>query len=235
VDINSSQKVIVKNSFLRCNDDCVVLKAMGERSYYPNKKPAAQNVDSVLIDNCVLWNMAWGNALEIGFELRSGEVKNVIFRDCDIINVERGAALSIHNGDWAHVHDILYENIRIENAQHKIFDVAIFLSQYSYDRPEDETIRQQQYMHGAWDGVQIEQPGKKEFHKQFRGKISDITFRNISIMDGPVPFSLFVGYDETHEIENVKIENYSYYGRTARNIHEGRIFIRNIEDFAISF
>ncbi|MFW6309781.1 MAG: hypothetical protein ACOC1D_01655, partial [Prolixibacteraceae bacterium] len=129
----------------------------------------------------------------------------------------------------------LYENIRIENAQHKIFDVAIFLSQYSYDRPADEEIRRQQYKLGAWDGVQIEVPGKEEFHKQFRGKISNVTFRNISVMDGPVPFSLFVGYDDEHEIENVKIDNYSYYGKTVRNIHEGRIFIRNIEDFAITY
>ncbi len=235
VDINSSQNVTVKNSFLRCNDDCVVLKSMGERSYYPNEQMIAGNVDNILVENCVLWNMAWGNALEIGFELRSKEVKNIIFRDCDIINVERGAAISIHNGDWAHVHDVLYENIRIENAQHKIFDVAIFLSQYSYDRPADEEIRRQQYKHGAWDGVQIEVPKKEEFHKQFRGKISNITFRNISIMDGPVSFSLFVGYDDEHEIENVKIDNYRYYGRTARNIHEGRIFIRNIEDFAITY
>lgn len=235
VDINSSKNVKVTNSFLRCNDDCVVLKSMGEPSYYPNKKMIAGNVENIVVDNCVLWNMPWGNALEIGFELRSEEVKNIIFRDCDIINVDRGAALSIHNGDWAHVHDVLYENIRIENAQHKLFDVAIFLSQYSYDRPEDEEVRRQQYKLGAWDGVQIEQPGKEEFHKQYRGKISNITYRNISIMDGPVPFSLFVGYDDDHEIENVKIEKFSFYGRKVRNIYEGKIFIRNIEDFGITF
>jgi len=234
VDINSSQNVTVKNSFLRCNDDCVVLKSYTTPKY-PDEKIIAANVDNILVENCVLWNMAWGNALEIGFELRSEEVKNVIFRDCDIINVERGAALSIHNGDWAHVHDVLYENIRIENAQHKLFDVAIFLSQYSYDRPANEEVRRQQYKHGAWDGVQIEVEGKEEFHKQFRGRISNITYRDISIMDGPVPFSLFVGYDDDYEVENVKIENFSFYGRKVRNIHEGKIFIRNIEDFAITY
>lgn len=235
VDINSSQNVKVTNSFLRCNDDCVVIKSMGERSYYPNKKVIARNVENVLVENCVLWNMAWGNALEIGFELRSKEVKNIIFRNCDIINVDRGAALSIHNGDWAHVHDVLYEDIRIENAQHKIFDVAVFLSQYSYDRPADEAVRKQQYKPGAWDGVQIELPGKEEFHKQFRGKISNITYKNIYIVDGPVPFSLFVGYDNSHKIENVKITNYRIYGNPVKNIHDGKIYIRNIEKFGIKF
>jgi hypothetical protein len=40
--------------------------------------PPFYNVENVLVKNCVFWNAAWGNAIEIGFEL-SGDVKNAKF------------------------------------------------------------------------------------------------------------------------------------------------------------
>ena len=58
--------------------------------------------------------MQWGNALEIGFELQCDSISRVNFNNINIIHVERGCAISIHNGDFAVVTDIEYKNIRSE-------------------------------------------------------------------------------------------------------------------------
>ena len=63
----------------------------------------------------------------------------IVFSDCDIIHCEyegnqSGGVLTIHNADRANVHNILYENIRIEDAQEKFVDIKILDSKYSLDR-----------------------------------------------------------------------------------------------------
>jgi len=230
IDICSSKNVLVKNSFLRCNDDCIVIKTPGDRSYYPDPKPLGNNATDILVENCVLWNMAWGNAIEIGFELRSEKVENVVFRNIDVINVDRGAVISIHNGDYATVQNVIYEDIRIENAQHKLIDIAIFLSQYSYDRPNEENYRSKYYLHGAWDGVQKIREGKQEFHAAYRGHVKNISFKNIRVVDGPTPFSIISGFDSKHTVQNVEFEDLQFHSDKITGARQGKFFIKHAKD-----
>lgn len=85
------------------------------------------------MQNAVFWNALWGNGLEIGFELNGAAVKNITFRNNDIIHVESGAALSIHNAGNSVVSNIVFDDIRIEDARQKLFDFAVFCSRYSED------------------------------------------------------------------------------------------------------
>ncbi len=63
-------------------------------------------------------------------------MRNIRFHDCDVLRTmpegnRSGAALSIHAGNEAEIHRILFENIRIEQALEKLIDVAIFESPYT--------------------------------------------------------------------------------------------------------
>jgi len=120
--------------FIRTKDDCIAIKANFEY-------PPEEIVENIKVTDCVFWNALWGNALEIGFELRAQEVKNIEFSNCDVIHVEAGAVISIHNADQSVVHDVLFNNIRIEDARHKLFDMVILLSQYSVDGPGTDVER----------------------------------------------------------------------------------------------
>lgn len=131
IDVVRSRDVHIEDCFIRVKDDCIAVKAHLD---YPDDCI----VDGVLAEKCVIWNAAWGNGLEIGFELESSEVKNIIFRDIDVLHVESGAVFSIHNSDKATVRNILYEDIRIEDASHKLIDLAIFRSKYCTDGSSDE-------------------------------------------------------------------------------------------------
>ncbi len=227
IDLVGCHDVIIEGCFLKNNDDCVVIK-----SYYPEDKYAlgdlkGRNVYNIEVRNTTIWNMSWGNGFEIGFELRCDEVNDIRFINCDIIHVERGAAMSIHNGDYARVSNILYEDIRIEDASHKLIDLAIILSQYSIDRPTELSERQERYMEGAWDGVLRIMPGEESEYGANRGHIENIIFRNIQVTGGEFPFSVISGFSNENVVDDVLIEGLYVHGRKITSPADGHFFIEN--------
>jgi hypothetical protein len=227
IDLVATSEVQVADCFLRCNDDCIAIKGWGGQEKYPRTPQKGPNISDIAVRNTVFWNMAWGNAIDIGFELRCDLVSNLSFTDCDVIHVDRGAVFSIHNGDYATVQDVRLENIRVEDAMHKLIDLAIFLSQYSLDRPQDEAERKRRYQRGAWDGVLHVYPGEEAQFAANRGHIRNILFKNISVTDGQFPFSIITGYDAAHQVENVRIENLTVHGRAIGSAQEGRIALEH--------
>lgn len=228
IDLVGTSHVRIQDCFLRNNDDNVVIKSfsINPKMYY-SQPGKGRDVTDILVERCVIWNMPWGNALEIGFELRCKTVNNITFRNCDLIHVDRGAALSIHNGDEATVENITYENIRVEDAPHKLIDLAVFWSQYSTDRPTTGEERTRQYMQGAWDGVLRVPPGQEATHASSRGHIRNVTFRNIAVTDGQFPYSVLYGYNPQHRVENVRFENLTILGKPIRSASAGHFSIEN--------
>lgn len=226
IDVVRSKNVVIENCFIRTKDDCVVIKA--HLDY-----PKSEGVDSVLVQNNVLWNALWGNGIEIGFELNAAEIKNITFRDCDIIHIEAGAAISIHNAGSGHVKNITFDNIRIEDARQKLFDFAIFRSVYSDDGSHDPEVRKKLYLNGAWDGVLTVPADKKEYHAAYRGKISNVTLKNIQIVDGLFPYSIFYGYDEAHAVETVSIQNLTVHGKKITDINKAKFYTEQTKNITI--
>lgn len=146
IDVVRTQNLHIKNSFIRSKDDNIVVKCTWP---YPD----SARTQNVLVENCVLWNTIWGNAIEIGFELQTDTVKNIRFRNCDVIHCEAGSVFSIHNTDYAVVKDIVFENIRVEEANQKLFDLSIFLSKYSKDNSFSKEETANRYWHGVWDNA----------------------------------------------------------------------------------
>ena len=132
IDIVGSQKVLVNNCFIRTKDDCIAVKSGVN---YFTKFNSSFTVDDVVVQNSVMWNGVWGNALEIGFETRSDTIKNITFRNCDLIHTEGPeGTFTIHNGDRAVVKNVLYEDIRVEDSQGWLIDFKILKSVYSKDK-----------------------------------------------------------------------------------------------------
>lgn len=225
IDIVSSKNVRIENCFIRTKDDCIAIKAP---AFFGNPL----NVENVWVTNCVFWNAVWGNGVEIGFELDSEEIKNITFDNNDIIHIEGGAALSIHNAGKAHVKDITFSNIRIEDARQKLFDIAIFRSQYSPDKPARED-RAKLYMHGAWDGVTLVPASDTALHAPFRGKVSNVKFHNITIVDGLHPYSVFSGFDKEHNIKNVEIADFYIRDKKIITLADAKFYAENTEELII--
>jgi len=224
IDIVRTKNLVIQNSFIRTKDDNIVVKCI-------DKYPDTETSENILVRNCVLWNTIWGNAIEIGFELAATEVKNIRFQDCDIIHCEAGAAIAIHNTDYALVKDLVFEDIRIEETTQKLFDISIFLSRYSKDNPfsNEETTRR--YWHGVWDNaIRLTNEEKAKFSAK-RGSIENILFKNISIIDGsPNAFSIIAGYDNQHMIKNITFENVTIYGKKITNLVDGKFAVEYAEN-----
>ncbi|MEO5997599.1 MAG: glycosyl hydrolase family 28 protein [Chitinophagaceae bacterium] len=253
IDIVSTKNITITNSFIHTKDDCIAVKSHARpqppvSQTSPTQSNSAQqrpqqtfgqlsqgpfyDVDSALIKNCVFWNAAWGNALEIGFEL-SGDVKNVRFIDNDIIHVEGGAAFSIHNARRGVVSNILVDNLRVEGTDQKLFDLAIFRSIYSEDGLRDQVEINKLYVHGIWDNVLAVPEADKESRMKFRGQIKNITLKNVCVVDGPFPFSVFYGSDKEHVVENVFIENLKIHGKKINKISEAKFYLENAKGIVI--
>jgi polygalacturonase len=110
IDICNSRHVTVSGCFLRTMDDLVVVKTP--------VKGAGESSD-IRVSGCVLWNVL-AHALSFGAELREN-VEDVKFSDCDIIHDKgREWLLRVYNCDNAEVHNVTFDNIRVEEAKRLI-------------------------------------------------------------------------------------------------------------------
>ncbi|MEO5592401.1 MAG: glycosyl hydrolase family 28 protein [Chitinophagaceae bacterium] len=243
IDIVSTKNITIANSFVHTKDDCIAIKSFAgiQQTAVPVNGSVAEialpashvyGVDTVIVKTCVFWNALWGNALEIGFEL-SGDVKNVRFLDNDIIHVEGGAAFSIHNARRAVVSDILVDGLRVEGTDQKLFDLSIFRSIYSDDGLKDQAEINKVYLHGIWDNVLGVPETEKESRSKFRGYIKNITLKNVSVVDGPFPFSVFCGADMHHQVENIIIENLTVHGKKITSADEAKFYMENTSNVIV--
>jgi hypothetical protein len=172
------------------------------------------NVRNVEVRNCVLWN-DWGRPLEIGVETNVDSVGYIVFKDCDIVHYVH-IAMDIQLGDRAVVHHVKYENIRVEEPIVQNAKIA--------DRPYDPSEL----------GKLIEMVIRKTVisRDSIRGRIEDVSFKNITFNGSTSPRSVFEGFDDNHLIKNITFENITINGKNVKNLEQGNmilnIFTRNI-------
>lgn len=124
IDVCGSRNVKVNNCFIRNNDDGLAVKAFN-----------TGDVKDVLFSNCILWN-DFARPIEVGYENMADHISNVHFKNIDIIHSLAGyPSIGIHEGDRAEIHDIFFENIRIEDVPGgQIFDLKIKPSVWNKDK-----------------------------------------------------------------------------------------------------
>jgi hypothetical protein len=204
IDVLGSSDVLIEDCFLHNNDDCIVIKAfeLGANNVAGTNVDARENVENVMVRNCTFANWHCGHAMEIGHELSVDYVRRITFTDIDVLHVHgHGSVFSIHNNDRALVENVLFENIRIEHCFDKLIDFRISRSRYSTD---DE-----------------------------RGTIRNVTMRNIawtrSLFNSGYTISLISGWDASHTIEDIQIENFCIDGQPVRHLDELEICTRHCE------
>jgi polygalacturonase len=202
IDIVGSRDVVVQNCFLRNNDDCVAVKAVSYdmRSKYSIGLDWRRDVENVLVEKCVMYNDRAGNVMEIGFETQTNSMRNITFRDIDVLAGHgEGGVFTIHNGDRATVSDVLYENIRVEHFYSKLVDFRIMHSRYSKDAERGQirnvTLRNVQ-----------------------------------TIADKYNVISLIGGFDAEHTVENIHFENFVMGETKVLSPDDLNLFSRNAQN-----
>jgi len=211
IDICNSQDVVIRNSFVRAFDDAIVLKGLNWGRGGFHDRP----VRNLHVHNNVIW-CDWGRALEIGAETSAPEIADVRFQDCDIIRTTH-IAMDIQCGDRALVHDIRYENIRVETD-----DVC--------PAPRMQGSRDERYMEDPKDqyvpNLLVIVIGKNPYSQDpERGNVRDVTYADVSVTGRRAPRSFFNGLDAQHTVQGVTIDNLRLNGKPANTAADANLSV----------
>ena len=231
MDMCNTQNVTVRNSFIRSFDDSMVLKGVkgdsGGARPLPGQSYDSQPERNLRISGLVIW-CDWGRALEIGAETSAPEMADVVFRDIDIIR-NTHIALDIQHSDRAAIHDIRFENVRVEVDDSNPVPTI-------QERPAQKYNPNATRPAGACGGCAT-LPGRMDYlpnllvivihptaitQDKEQGTVRDVVFKDISVTGKTLPPSAFTGFDATHDVRGVTIENLRFNGRaitTAADAH----------------
>lgn len=199
IDVCGSRNVTVSDIFTRVWDDSFVVKSLG-----------TGNTENVVFRDSVLWN-DFARPLEVGVELRADKVRNIRFENIDIIHSSTGYPLmGIHHGDHAVVSDILFRDIRIEDAPGaQLFDIRIADSVWSRDgkmgRIKDITFSDIDYIGGESCDILLSNSRIEGYSSEH--DISDVSFKNIRIKGKSVKNAHQLGLDVIGSVKGVTIES----------------------------
>ena len=201
IDICNSQNVTISDSFVRSFDDSIVLKGRKQENF--GDRPER----NIRVSNLVVW-CDWGRALEIGAETSAPEIADVVFRDIDVLR-SGFVAMDIQHGDRAAVHDVHYENIRVE-----VDDVN---PQPMFQKVPGEKYAPDphlQYVPQLFVIV-IHPTGASSDHQV--GTARNVSLKDIYVSGKPIPASSVSGFDSEHDVRDVSIENLCFNGRPVTN------------------
>ena len=206
IDLHNCRNARVAGCFVRTYDDSLCAKGHTGYQY--------DTCEDILFENCVVWN-DWGKALEIGAETRAEHLRRITFRNCDIIHATH-PAIDIMNVDYGRVHDVLFEDIRIEYesvtqrpAMQKNDETPFVVDPNSSYMPQAVCFNIQK--HAEYSGG-----------LERRGHVYDITLRNIRIHADRMPPSSLEGYDEEHTVSDITVDGLFLGDRRITTLEEAR-------------
>ena len=223
IDVDASRSVMVTHCFQRTGDDKVAIKIMYDEKGY-------RTVEDVTFADCVFYGPC--RDLEIGFELNGEAIRNITFRNCDIVHSMTSDCFSIHNGGKAVVENIHFENIRVEDARSVFVELRLGLSWYSQDFPKEwrdvkilPNGQAQRTTTGDLlpDGILDRSSGGSWFrwfsppnpsaYATNRGSIRNVSFKSIQVVESKSLPIIVIGYDDQHCIENVTFQGITVNGQ----------------------
>ncbi len=179
VDIDAVKNFLVRDSFIRCEDD-----GLGWHSL-----DAAVNgemiTEDAVADNLVIWNTRAGNGIRIGASMEAQLWRNITIRNVDIL-MHDGSGIMSDYSDWAWMDNLRFENVTIEKPSSPIY---FFISETRYSN-SNGYLTQRGHMHGVlfenftMNGGRISLTGAGE-----RNRINDVYFNNCTnagkLVDSP--------------------------------------------------
>ena len=119
----NSQDIWIKNCFIRTDDDCIAAKGI---NFLPDTE---NNVERVTVENSILW-CDRARIFLLGHESRAEYMKDMIFRNLDIVHFSMTAFL-LEPGENMRLEHVAFENIRIYGeGQRELIRLRPVVNQY---------------------------------------------------------------------------------------------------------
>lgn len=180
IDLMSCRNVTIDHVFLRNSDDCIAI--------YGHRWDYWGDTQHILLHNAVLWADV-AHPINIGGHGNSeGEpgdrIGNITLRNIDILEHDEDdspyqGCMAIDAGDKNLVHDILFENIRVESIQEgRLFHVNVRFNP-KYDKTPGRGIENITFRNITYDEIG-EKPSLIKGYDMERG-VRGVTFENVLI------------------------------------------------------
>ncbi len=206
LDITNSQRVTVRDCFLRSCDDCITIKGLASVSE-PSKAPANEGIH---VSGCQLWNDC-NNAMVVGEESMAAYYDDISFRDIDVLysyddrdnheKLNERAVMSIVTLHGTHIRNIVWEDIRVNNCQRLVC---------------------MRFCDSFWFG-------SIQGNQSFPGGINGVTFKNVvCASDNKSKIAnqiLLEGYGRDKLIQNVAFEQFVIGGKPLTSLMSPHITI----------
>lgn len=118
IDIDSSQKVTVRNCYISVNDDNIALK--GSKGPLADEDKDSPPVEDILVENCEFGD---GNGM-ITCGSEATKIRNVTVRNCRITGDATLLTLKLRPDTPQHYENILIENITLEGGSGRVMNIA---------------------------------------------------------------------------------------------------------------
>ena len=177
IDIVNSSDVTIKNSFIRSFDDTISVKAI-----YDYDKP----VENITVDNCVLW-CGWNKNCEVGIETCGVEYRNICFRNSDLIH-SSVSALSVSDGGFADIHDVVFEGLNIELQNDTMFQQIQTAENQEYTEYGKHMETKFVFCSNSRYCTRVKGSVLKRAYSEKIGAIHDIYFKNINILTEDIDY-----------------------------------------------
>ena len=213
VDVVGSSNITIKDTFVRNNDDRIVIKSFMIPCMVAMEPERARkwmsDVCNVTAEKNTFMGYKGGCVFEIGHEIFCDRVDNIVFRDSDIISSHGfSACFSIQHTGRAAVSNVLYENINVDHCFDKMVNIRTMDSLYKYH---------------------FEYPEARDF-----GTVDGVTFRNIhwrtTQYNMGYTISLIGGVDPDHRVKNVTFDRFYVDDKEAKCIEDINIFTRDCDN-----
>ena len=219
VDIANSRNVVIKNSFIRTQDDVIAVKGMD-----PDGLPC----ENIVIEDSMLWN-DWANVVRIGYECDGPYMKNIVVRNCDIVHYafrykepERfwaNTLFFLQPSNNMLISDLLFEDIRVHADGPFVFlkasaDICV--------GPTILGLQPQNYSHvySIADLTKYKYPAA--------GSLKNVLFKNISV-EGDASTScgdIYIkGLSEKENIGTITFENVKFFGKPVKDSEALKMYI----------
>ena len=116
----NSQDILIKDCFIRTDDDCLALKGITSDNV---------NVERITVENCILW-CDRARIFLLGHESRAEYMRDIIFRNIDIVHFSMTAFL-LEPGENMRLENVVFKDFRIYGeGQQELIRLKPVVNQY---------------------------------------------------------------------------------------------------------
>lgn len=202
IDICDCRNVVVRNSFVRTFDDCIIARP-------PTYLDTGTEMRGLVVSNCVLW-CDWGQCMKIQHSQLPSVIGDIEMRDISCLNV--AGAVAMVTTRWGSSNSVV-RNVAFENVRVDLQPERVCCQMQKADGQVYEPIRQAQLDLVTVNAYSLGKPAPNQgkpgrLDENFFGITYDgLSFENFSI-DGAIDGIDVVSRLETsvpgHRIRNVR-------------------------------